>query len=975
MLSALHSAWSYFSLRILALCLSTTWLILVGRVIAVDVGGMRPLRPIAILALWGLHAIGQLAVAGIVFLVWLMAKGVGHIGKRHEIIPWTGSLLAGFLAAVVFFLIGTELSSGPWISQQDFAWAVRWGFSLAGALGFAISGFAMLRFPSRAGETLWRGLGIAGGFAVVSLTCLISDALVLPGLYFRFHLLLYGIASVSIFIAALRLLPDFTRLPKRLTYYATIPALGWLVVVAGLWIDKSQATRSELVMRSPISAYIMSEIGTDDEYTYLFDTLKQIEQTGLDETEQIEPRRGLIDSGDDWNVILMVIDALRADALPPARGRGQEHATEADTPFLNQWIAKSFRFQYAYSHSSTTQKSMPPMFRSRRTFEYGEKIGLSLPTYMSRLGRTPIAVVNNIFIEPRDKITKSLLNGFEHVDIYEKNRMHEQVDKTLDLVNAVRERPFFAWLHFYCMHSPGFDNNRLLTKKDGSGRERYRRSLRWMDGQLRKLFEGFERLGIMDRTIVIFTADHGESLGDNNFESHGAYVFEEEVRVPLLIRVPGYDGRDIREVVGTIDIVPTIADLLGAPENKQHIGKSLVPLMIDTDYTWDREYYMEKSNTDIVGVVKDRTKLIYRPGKKMFHRFNLHNDPKEDENLFNPKSELDRELLRRLVRVNPGLFKKELKKASTQNQLHSLLGAADDSTSYQDLSFLLRLAALGASEQVLEQTFQIFAKTKSNRIRLLIVEHMFATDVNRWSNIIDDHIKSVAGTDRELEFVRGLALQGQPKLVGKNTIKRFRWWVAKGDPSTWEPWLLLVRNWGKLREKHYAPLLTSMLERCELDTDAGCDDSFLVELMLKNVVSIRVKKGSSRANRLAVAVLPLLNSPEILVQIAAYKALAHLGENLAEKPIEAKLDAKGQEVRVRQAAMNAYAALGGERAVRRIVEHGRDLPLTLDAIKLLSKIGSLEGVPFLEKVARKHYNGVIRSHARAALRKIKHKNK
>jgi choline-sulfatase len=97
----------------------------------------------------------------------------------------------------------------------------------------------------------------------------------------------------------------------------------------------------------------------------------------------------------------------------------------------------------------------------------------------------------------------------------------------------------------------------------------------YVDDQLGRLLAGLDRLGLADRTVVIVTADHGEALGDHGSLLHET-VYDEVARVPLIIRVPdGVRGRRVAEVVGLVDLVPTVLELVGAAAAEVVEGESL----------------------------------------------------------------------------------------------------------------------------------------------------------------------------------------------------------------------------------------------------------------------------------------------------------------------------------------------------------------------------------------------------------------
>src|SRR4029079_7573079 len=111
---------------------------------------------------------------------------------------------------------------------------------------------------------------------------------------------------------------------------------------------------------------------------------------------------------------------------------------------------------------------------------------------------------------------------------------------------------------------------------EGSG---YAREISYVDSCLGDLFRRLRKDGLLDRSILVVVGDHGESLGEHREISHGVFLYEGAVHVPLLIRSPGHvrEGGVVKGPVELIDITPTVLDLPGLPALATAQGVSLVP--------------------------------------------------------------------------------------------------------------------------------------------------------------------------------------------------------------------------------------------------------------------------------------------------------------------------------------------------------------------------------------------------------------
>jgi len=184
-----------------------------------------------------------------------------------------------------------------------------------------------------------------------------------------------------------------------------------------------------------------------------------------------------------------------------------------------------------------------------------------------------------------------------------------------------------------------------------------------------ELLGALESMGLMGRTLVVLTADHGENLGEHDyFFEHGAFLYEPTVRVPLIISYPPSlpSGRTVASQARTIDIVPTVLDVADIPIPSGLQGVSLLPRMLGgadgpapLAYSESgRNFYKENPRQYVDGVAgkwrmirSDRFKLIMIPtgtGEPTWEFYDLENDPGETSNVLGrfPREE---ETLRRAL--------------------------------------------------------------------------------------------------------------------------------------------------------------------------------------------------------------------------------------------------------------------------------------------------------------------------------------
>lgn len=318
------------------------------------------------------------------------------------------------------------------------------------------------------------------------------------------------------------------------------------------------------------------------------------------------------------NVLMILVDTLRADRL------GSYGNRRGLSPFLDELAAKGVVFSNAFAASSWTVPSVASLF----TAQYPSQHQVS--TFESKLPDEAVTLAEKLAVEDyvaggflaNFRLTKALGygQGFEHWITYTGNpqtgikvrgsRLREESLRWLDGLAVHRaEMPRFLYLHYMEPHSPYQPSqphrSRFFRPVDGvdeveanakvgrlnfaavSAREiRLLRSLydgevASLDAELRQLFGELDRRGFLDRALVVITSDHGEEFKEHGRTAHGHALYDESIRVPLIILAPGLAPRVVEENVSLIDVAPTILDLLHLPAEPAFEGRSLVELMND----------------------------------------------------------------------------------------------------------------------------------------------------------------------------------------------------------------------------------------------------------------------------------------------------------------------------------------------------------------------------------------------------------
>lgn len=316
------------------------------------------------------------------------------------------------------------------------------------------------------------------------------------------------------------------------------------------------------------------------------------------------------------NVLLITLDTLRADHVSCY---GYPRQT---SPTLDRLAQEGVRFAHAYSHSEYTTPSHLTMLTGLYPRSHGvinnhipapEDL-LTLPERLQGLGYHTAGAVSVYHLGPSVRMDQGFTDFFSCEA--ERRKGGETADLALQWLDGPRREPFFLWVHYFDPHaeylppypynllydaSPPYAPYRLPMEKvqltaDWAERygdwpmyaedvaeviAQYDGAIAYTDAQVARLLARLEQQGLDDRTVVIVTADHGEGFGEHGvaFDHYGLY--EEMVHVPLIVRAPGRlpAGQVVEDLVGHVDLGPTLLDMLDQPIPKEMPGHSLVPLM------------------------------------------------------------------------------------------------------------------------------------------------------------------------------------------------------------------------------------------------------------------------------------------------------------------------------------------------------------------------------------------------------------
>jgi arylsulfatase A-like enzyme len=355
------------------------------------------------------------------------------------------------------------------------------------------------------------------------------------------------------------------------------------------------------------------------------------------------------------NILIIAVDATRADRLGVA-GYGRPPGRSL-TPNIDSLARKGAYFRRVWAQAPNTPRSFPSFVTSRypseiawqnRTLNYSPLLPSNHTFFepMAAAGLRTIGIFSHFYFTPDRGISKGFAewsdDGAKNIADSNKDiaapRIVPRVIERLKEAAAKNQR-FVLWTHLFEPHSSYMPHPEFPTSLSGLPglQEKYDYEIAFDDLWIGKILKTLEETKLADHTAVVVFGDHGEAWGEHRVYFHGQDLTEEQIRVPLVIAVPGRKPVVSDDEVGLIDVGPTLLDLIGiAPPASLH-GRSLLPI-VDGGSLPPRPIFAEllpsTSTPDHQVVMVDgANKLVHKVSARRFELFDLTTDPKQAKNL------------------------------------------------------------------------------------------------------------------------------------------------------------------------------------------------------------------------------------------------------------------------------------------------------------------------------------------------------
>ncbi|HKS94751.1 MAG TPA: sulfatase-like hydrolase/transferase [Terriglobia bacterium] len=366
------------------------------------------------------------------------------------------------------------------------------------------------------------------------------------------------------------------------------------------------------------------------------------------------------------NVVLITIDTVRADHV------GCYGDRQAHTPTLDALARQGVLFRTVVtavpltlpSHCSILTGTYPTVHGVRDNLGY--TLGDSPPTLASILKQKGYATAAFVGADVLDA-KRGLNRGFDVYSSPFRRRMGKDNPLVFNLQELQRRaedvirdalgwmstrppgstKPFFVWIHLYDPHTPYDPPPRFRALV----RDPYDGEIAYADYAVGQFFEYLKQHSLYDPTLIVAASDHGESFGEHGEYTHGFFIYDTTLLVPLIIKPPrGSDvvPRRVDTPVRTIDIAPTVLQFLGMPAAPSMQGTGLLSLMLGKTATsanstaYSETYYPNEFGWSVLRAIRSgRFKYIDAPKPELY---DLVNDPREMHNVYETKRPIALEL-------------------------------------------------------------------------------------------------------------------------------------------------------------------------------------------------------------------------------------------------------------------------------------------------------------------------------------------
>ncbi len=700
--------------------------------------------------------------------------------------------LAAFLVGELAILVGLGVTHGRHFARID----LRAGFIAALTIVSIALTFALTPSVVRM-KNAWRfvlGVFLASG-------AWLADAFVLPRLYPAFHAGMF-----VLLLASAAFLAPLIRSSRVISIFVLLVAIG-----SGFWaprvakkLARADNLRIVLIDHAPILGRAVKLAAKISPPTPIADG-PSIEVPVLANSHALDW------SGDD--IVLISVDALRADHL------GAYGSTRGTSPHIDALANEGVVFDAAYCPTPHTSYSVTSLMTGkymRPLLALG--LGDDSDTWAAILRKygykTAAFYPPAVFFIDEDKFVsfenRSLDFEYAKVEFADPALRASQVEAYLQ--KAPVDVPLFLWVHFFEPHEP---YEMHATHPYGGD---HPTDIDAYDSEIAAADEGIGNIiasvrAQRPRAVFILTADHGEEFGDHGGRYHGTTVYEEQVRVPLIVVGPKIQPHRVSVPVQTIDLLPTVISALGIPKAPRIVGRD-DGAAIAKAATDDGFAFTETDTMTLVAKKNDR--LICARAVDACALFDTANDPHEEHDVAAANPDRVRELRALGVSVARENGKFEGKGADLPDALRR--GGQGDVSAAEETAALLDDARADIRTRAAEITYDLHAPAAAPYAKRALAARDTDPEVAAWcalalvrmGNKPSAAAQKLLG-DSRVVFRRAAALAFAEIGDARGGADLAAWWRDESDKLGYVRALDVLAALGKIHEKSATlPLINSL---------------------------------------------------------------------------------------------------------------------------------------------------------------------
>jgi arylsulfatase A-like enzyme len=399
---------------------------------------------------------------------------------------------------------------------------------------------------------------------------------------------------------------------------------------------------------------------------------------------------------DSPNILFLVVDSLRYDTI--------SGSWEADTPNIDDLSKQGVTFSQCFSHGISTAPAMAAMLTGRLPLDYGGHwyLDADQPTFaevFQRHGYETGAIHSNPYVSSRRNFDRGFDTFQEDIVTFEPDETLEYTpEKLRRIANRVARilsrtpytpaeevnenmlgfldnasEPWFLWTQYMDVHGPYLggddfsyrnkfrtewlwrkaavrDPDAITDEEHAELRRKYCLEVEYLDQAIGELLDELETRGVLEDTLVILTADHGDEFYEHGRYGHGNLPYAELTHVPFIMRFPpdrGIDTTTVDDLVRSVDILPTALSAvnaeLGTSMEQRCVGRSLLPALhgesVSADYVVTEKRVRDEENLRI-GIRDEEWTFLYDGKDNAKYLYDLTSDPDEQDNIIDDQPQI-----------------------------------------------------------------------------------------------------------------------------------------------------------------------------------------------------------------------------------------------------------------------------------------------------------------------------------------------